>query len=124
MKEKKYRAWDKDENVMRSWKNLLTHRYAKPDIHHIFNDADYVMMEYIGRLDKEGKEICEGDIISGLIETFVIEYVDHLSAFCAMPVSCYKREDRLKFAKYIDNIYDWDSFGIVGNIFENKDLLD
>lgn len=69
MREIKFRAWNKEYNRMLDWKYLMSISYGgnkctDPEIDDsIFNDSDFILMQFTGLCDKNGKEIYEGDII-------------------------------------------------------------
>jgi uncharacterized phage protein (TIGR01671 family) len=81
------------------------------------------LMQYTGLKDKNGKEIYEGDLITGAchakdeLDIGIIEYQD------AMFVVEYKGEEISE--SLFNNIYDCESdIEIIGNIHENPELLE
>ncbi len=112
----KYRVWSKD--TMLSYNEICHHPLWW------FNDGDKVTQQFTGLVDKNGKDIYEGDII----ETFTSQ------------VSMFKGRQLFKIVwlKETANFIIWQSNSvwwtiteeymnnhckIIGNIFENKDLL-
>ena len=82
MREIKFRAWDKEEERIRDWKNLLAIGYGPNKImdseidDSIFNDDQFQLMQFTGLYDKNGlTDIYEGDILdeNGLIRGNVYE---------------------------------------------------
>ena len=84
-------------------------------------DSDYVLMQYTGLKDKNGKEIYEGDIVKTkyMDKTFIVwvEYSDEYAEFVTKckeilfddePLSDIGRADR----------------EVIGNIYDNPELLD
>ncbi len=73
---------------------------------------DTVLMQYTGLLDKNGKEIYEGDIVQeGTYSTELVEFKDVVSCGCCNEASGYPwsiEEAKLK--------------EVVGNIYENPEL--
>lgn len=124
----KYRAWDKvfkemvqvnalvlDEQVVKvTYKNG---NVAKEDM------KEYELMQSTGLKDKNGKEIFEGDVLA--IETD--EGVTNLKVFWDEKHALFMFESKKYNEKDLlaelveDNTYP---FEIIGNIYENKELLD
>lgn len=57
MKEIKFRAWDETEKHMYNWGNLINQNLK--NIFTITEQCGYVLMQYTGLHDKNGKEIYE-----------------------------------------------------------------
>lgn len=81
----------------------------------ILNDKDCIVMQSTGTADKNGKEIYEGDIVK----------IDNLIK--QVKFTCYGCRFQLtdKDGYFFDSIYKnrTDEIEVIGNIFENKDLL-
>lgn len=133
MRDIKFRAWDRRENVMRSVQALFSngHVYVycscdeegqfiyhrdkkKTGLPHHLNGNDVVLMQNTGLNDKNGKEIYEGDIV---------EFEDDVRLSIQWAWNSYNF--------YGQGAVDWDitnhdpekDFEIIGNIYENPDLL-
>ncbi len=79
--------------------------------------GDYILMQYTGLKDKNGKDIYEGDIISFGDNKAVVFY-EHAKfrAKYKMCTNGYCIED-------LSEVLYFDKVKIIGNIYENKELL-
>ena len=121
----RYRAWDKefkemvqvnalvlDEQVIKvTYKNK---NVVKDDV------KEYVLMQSTGLKDKNGKEIFEGDIVDYKGRKAIVKWHGSYASFI------YRFVDELK-----ERVSEWDPlflayyhFEVIGNIYENKELLD
>jgi len=143
MRDIKFRVWDKETKHM---------HICGEDVHDTINfeietnrayyynlqngcgslreDSDYVLMQYTGLKDKNGKEIYEGDIVKvklykGEEEKYFIGKVEYFGSNFIV--------DADNNSEY--HVYDLDGFGIdyrynledcevIGNIYDNLELLE
>ena len=73
--------------------------------------------QFTGLHDKTGKEIYEGDIINPVVMNGTItrgEVVFHYGGFMAKQIGA---------EWLIDDLYRYDNFEVIGNIYENPELL-
>ena len=128
MREIKFRAWDK------KYKEMIKDIWIAPEYDwNLFSDNDamcerarpeqgqIVLMQYTGLKDKNGKEIYEGDLLifqgdrDAMFEVF---YNDIYGKFSC----CRTHYLGSRCGGYVPEIED-KKFEIVGNIYENQELL-
>lgn len=119
MREIKFRAWDKEKKKMEfvgaiDWtenEKIITCNTSTTK-HYSFQEGeqedDFVLMQYTGLKDKNGKEIYEGDIVKML--------VDSLNGEENVEVK-WRKEG---FWQYFNG---FDNCEVVGNIYSNPELL-
>lgn len=131
MREIKFRAWDKENNEM-VYQNKLIYNgkykfyvdkygmvLTKVKVFNIYEDVQADIMQYTGLKDKNGKEMYEGDIVE---RTFL---------------NLIERDKFIGTIKYYEGTYnidndkeacsvfhEIDTFEVIGNIYENKELLE
>jgi hypothetical protein len=105
-REIKFRAWDKEQNNMWLWEDLIDKQCT------YLNSKYFVAMQYTGLKDKNGKEVYEGDIIRVNNEKMELVF----------------RDGYFGWGKQHKGMYSFDPFGceeieVIGNIYENPELL-
>ena len=122
MREIKFRAWDIQTESMRDvlvidWVNELIDLSSgiierRPH--------EVILMQYTGLEDKNGVEICEGDIVETVYngEVFAGVVVYDLSE-----VDFKVTDGKEKYGKNFQYLAGNDENEVIGNIYENSDLL-
>lgn len=128
----KFRAWDKSKQKMYTtseliiWDNKVYANDIRDLTHEVLNgwviDEDY-LMQSTGIFDKDGVEIFEGDILElkdgdevlGNAKTVWNKWQ------AVLVVEAIGVEDATSFSKLIDDI---SSYRVIGNIYENPELLE
>ena len=120
-REIKFRAWDKKAKVWLEWGTF--------DLFVILKNDRYAVVEYTGLKDKNRKEIYEGDICQDdcghLMEIKFGELPLDKGSDCVCTYQSFYAKDYGKIGEApwneCNEIGEW--FEIIGNIYENPDLL-
>ena len=121
---RKFRVWDKlAQHMIYPDKGYQQHYILDLNgrFHNLQNGSggdDYVVMEYTGLTDKNGNPICEDDIVKWGDLNYLVEWND----------IAYKWQGRCPYYHSYhhpttENFRDLMNGIIVGNIFENSELL-
>ncbi|AAX92379.1 hypothetical protein TwortDSMZ_037 [Staphylococcus phage Twort] len=115
----KFRVWDKRKNEMYNHDELTIQINGSKilvalasSLHQIFN---YELMQSTGFKDKNGVEIYGKDVVRGLLDDlFLVEWLDGgfvLTEYCNWGYDHY-------------HIYDWSNLEVIGNLYENPELME
>jgi uncharacterized phage protein (TIGR01671 family) len=110
MREIKFRAWDKKKEEISDCNDIWFLDDAS--LNSIFENKNYIFMQYTGLKDKNGKEIYEGDIITDDNGEMVYDEV----IFC-------KGTFCIKKGKNQYHIFNEKNVKVLGNIYENNNLI-
>ena len=117
MREIKFRAWDKLGLSGGMIYDVQFRREEQTFDQYINTDEGrYILMQYTGLKDKNGKEIYEGDILQRTKPEwlFVVKWVDFRARFILDGIGTVLRQD-ISFSEVCE---------IIGNIHQHPELLD
>jgi len=142
MRELKFRAWDKENKKMIDAESFYFSDQFEPFVESAKNaQRCFEIMQYTGLIDKNGKEICEGDVV--LVED---SYTDRILDDGTGPMvdmnhvcevifkeGCFGANINYRGDIFWKNFYTFReiedrigrvNFEIIGNRFENPELLE
>lgn len=116
----KFRAWDKLRKQMKYGVECGVDLGIWVDFGSVLHSDDFEVMQFTGLLDKNGKEIYEGDIINGACFNGSYAYGrvvwSNDAAFLVYSIG--------KFIEGCNDLYyDVKHFEVIGNEWENPELL-
>ena len=121
-REIKFRAWHEENEVMIN-PNIVMSAVQ------FFNylEAPFILMQFTGLLDKNGTPVFEGDIVKYGYSNGFSWGTDYFTGKIGFENSCfgiYKNKKFLPFTpESIKKLEKADTWKVIGNIFENKNLL-
>lgn len=125
-REIKFRAWSKTRNKMLEpsevtpvfWPSLRFCEYDETS-----NQVDLPLMQYTGLKDKNGVEICEGDILTDGKEFAACLWLQGNAEFI---LNCldYIDDDYTDLGSGVDQSNGWCGLEVAGNIYETPELLE
>jgi uncharacterized phage protein (TIGR01671 family) len=117
MRQIKFRVWDESQNNM--WYINDLYWFEENFVHSFDENPDLTFQQFTGLKDKDGREIYEGDIVDTYVSRLgeyrlVVEYHAPAFDFFTLPKP-------MEFQMCFSEINDPK---IIGNIFENPELLE
>lgn len=119
MRDFKFRAWSLDENKMFSHDEHMELGFSigYDDLINHHNNKDFPLMQYVGKKDTKHIEIYEGDIIRANIIEWTLATMGEI--VYDEEHSCYSSKNEAGLTQLLK----LDRFEIIGNIYENPELL-
>ena len=121
----KFRAWHRELNMMFEVKSLvftlnLATTESKNDLvpSRTCSFDDIILMQYTGLFDVNGKEIFEGDVVEVFDSRYTVFYDSENASFRLKP------RDKRWNTDYMSNYAHEASFEIIGNIYQNPELME
>lgn len=136
MREIKFRAWIVQEERMADEVYDIEFNHGRIKVDHTDLDGTYsyyanippkkpryILMQFIGLKDKNGKEIYEGDILicPDLIERY--GQVNYRQEVCSFELLIKEQTSKTSVKFYNYTLDDVTKFEVIGNIHENPELL-
>lgn len=119
----RFRAWDKETKSMNGMAEIYRNRNQEIELHP--RDENIILMQSTGLIDNNGKEIFEGDIIAinleGL-ETPITAKVFQNRKIGILMFHAFEDNEDVPMVELLEG--DSVEFAIVGNIWENPELLE
>lgn len=130
----KFRVFDTQEKVMIDWVTIFQRAFNNGDksiLYDIFIDPNrFKILHFTGRMDKDGNDIYDGDILKGFPHATVsVFFDDYAAAFCTLHKTWQEycngemREQEHTNLLCTDLDDCGDSWVVVGNIYQNEKLI-
>lgn len=117
-KEQKVLVYDNEDDSEDYWDGVVSSNVGMANA--ILKGDRYIWMQFTGLLDKNGKEIYEGDILSNTYNKWVVEWCTEVSSFRLIKKLA-EGFDNHSLSMFQPEIYS--EFEIIGNIYTTPELL-
>lgn len=120
----RFRAWDNSKKEMLYPKKAedMTDKITSASLLAAYNDGGLdAIMQSTGLFDKNGKEIWEGDVLNH--DKYSTEFKEGDVGIVEVETLQQFFEDRGLYTQEYGEEWDAENFEIIGNIYENKELI-
>ena len=119
----KFRAWDKKNKKMFTVMMIdFGQSYVMvKEPNGLWSERDFdevELMQFTGLFDKNGREIFESDIVKVLNSLYTVFYDSEKGSFRLKP------HDKRWHTDYMSNFSHGGNFEVIGNMYENPELLE
>lgn len=127
MKDIRFRAWDNKQKEFHTWEDLKCNSIS---VAYLFNNTDLKLLQYTGLKDKNDIEIYKDYLLEDDKGRLFQAVEDNRIGKTGYVMSCIKRKseiDHIKLGGCYDFwswIYPENNLQVVGNVYENKELLE
>ena len=127
MRDIKFRAWHKEYKKMVKIGQITLEKgiwnFEPDDREYIGMSIPYqpsfILMQYTGLKDKNGKEIYEGDILKfSDVDTAIVEWNEKYSSFIVKPIQDYYFDSEI-----LGHAIEYSNVKVIGNIYDNPEIL-
>lgn len=131
----KFRAWNKEQNIMVQVRTLFFNGDGSIKAITLWTEdldgciyvpklKNVILMQYTGLLDKNGKEIYEGDILKVFtVVGFDEEAYENIEGYKNYEVCWDSNRACFMLGDNETDFAEEDDFEVIGNIYENPELL-
>lgn len=119
----KYRAWDKETKTMNGMAEIYRNRNKEIELRP--RDGNIILMQSTGLVDKNGKEIFEGDVIAIEVDdtgTPINARVFQNSKIGVLMFHVFEDNEDVPMVELLED--NSVAFEVIGNIYENPELLE
>lgn len=112
----KFRAWDTQGKTMVDWNTMCQTAFNRGDVqmlYQIMTEPRFIKLQFTSLLDKNGKEIYEGDVVRMVGSKLAYKIRWNSYKFEMITEEGYNISG-LELHKHVE---------VIGNIYENEDLL-
>lgn len=119
----RYRAWDKETKTMNGMAEIYRNRNQEIELRP--RDENIILMQSTGLVDKNGKEIFEGDIIANGKDVMCMKRHNTLGFYVVQKGKVQLAADGMDLEEFEEDAKEIaDSIEIIGNVYENPELLE
>lgn len=121
----KFRAWDKKSKVIIPWDLISESRTLAFFVNnHNRNISNCVLMQFTGLIDRNGKDIYEGDIVE-FYEGDIVEYSRTFKVKIIFQDGGFKLQGPQDMGSVFLKYFTCDNaVSVIGNIYENPNILE